>query len=106
MRFADGRQEQFGQFARVRFRWIVLGPKTAQGFTHHLTGVSVSTGLEFLGDEVFEIFCQRDLHGRNFLPGRTHVNQSATLKEPNPKPQKYEDVVKSAEQAAVLGLVY
>ena len=31
---------------------------------------------------------------------------SARLKEPNSKDQKFEDVVKSAEQAAVLVLVY
>jgi hypothetical protein len=31
---------------------------------------------------------------------------SAKLKEPNTKEQKFEDVVKSAEQAAVLVLVY
>jgi S1-C subfamily serine protease len=31
---------------------------------------------------------------------------AAKLKEPNTKDRKFEDVVKSAEQAAVLGLVY
>ena len=31
---------------------------------------------------------------------------AARLKEPNPKDRKFEDVVKSAEQAAVLVLVY
>ena len=31
---------------------------------------------------------------------------SAKLKEPNTKEQKFEDVVKAAEQAAVLVLVY
>ena len=31
---------------------------------------------------------------------------AAKLKEPNTKEQKFEDVVKSAEQAAVLVLVY
>jgi len=31
---------------------------------------------------------------------------SAKLAEPNPKERKFEDVVKSAEQAAVLVLVY
>ena len=31
---------------------------------------------------------------------------AAKLKEPETKPQKFEDVVKSAEQAAVLVLVY
>ena len=31
---------------------------------------------------------------------------SAKLKEPETKAQKFEDVVKSAEQAAVLALVY
>jgi hypothetical protein len=31
---------------------------------------------------------------------------SAKLKEPNAREQKFEDVVKSAEQAAVLVLVY
>jgi len=42
------------------------------------------------------------------LPGfRESVPEvSAKLKEPNTKPQKFEDVVKSAEQAAVLVLVY
>ena len=40
VRAAYGRQEQFGQFARVRFRWVLLGPQAAQGFAHHLTGVT------------------------------------------------------------------
>jgi hypothetical protein len=31
---------------------------------------------------------------------------SAKLKEPNTKERKFEDVVRDAEQAAVLGLVY
>jgi hypothetical protein len=41
------------------------------------------------------------------LPGLESVPEvSAKLKEPNTKERKFEDVVKDAEQAAVLVLVY
>ena len=35
-----------------------------------------------------------------------NVNYAAKLKEPNTRDRKFEDVVKDAEQAAVLVLVY
>jgi hypothetical protein len=41
---------------------------------------------------------------RSFLESVPEV--SAKLKEPNTKERKFEDVVKSAEQAAVLVVVY
>jgi len=50
------------------------------------------------------IFGLRSNAALSFLESVPEV--SATLKEPNTKPQTFEAVVKSAEQAAVLVLVY
>ncbi len=58
-----GREKQLGQFPRILFGWILLGVEVSQGFTHHLAGVCIPATPNFPGDELLQIFWQRDFHG-------------------------------------------
>ena len=68
-------QQQFGQLSRIVFGRVILRPKIAQGFAHDLAGIGIAPRPDFPGDEILEVFCQRQLHRCIFPQGIADVNR-------------------------------
>ncbi len=62
---------------------IVFGAQIAKGFTNDFAGVGLPARMDFLGDELFQIFGQRDVHAQTLERNSSAFQVSAPALGPS-----------------------